>query len=130
MTNKTILVVEDNKDNLTLILDLLQSMSYTTLVATNGEQAVQLAKEQLPALILMDLSLPTMDGWTASRLIKEASREKPIPIIALTAHALLGDKEKALASGCDDYVTKPINFRELATKLTQQLARQSEEKSS
>jgi two-component system, cell cycle response regulator DivK len=130
MMNKTILVVEDNKDNLTLILDLLQSMSYTTLVATDGDQAVQLAKEQQPALILMDLSLPTMDGWTATRLIKAATPEKPIPIIALTAHAILGDKEKALAAGCDDYVSKPINFRELATKLTQHLTKNSEDKSS
>ena len=123
MTANAILVVEDNKDNLTLILDLLESMHYPTLVATDGEQAVALAREQQPALVLLDLSLPHMDGWTAAKLIKENSGDQPIPIIALTAHALLGDKEKALAAGCDDYVSKPINFRELATKLAQYLVK-------
>ncbi len=122
MSANLILVVEDNKDNLRLILDLLESMSYPTLVATDGEQAVKLAGEANPALILLDLSLPTMDGWTAARLIKEQHAPKTIPIIALTAHAMFGDKEKALAAGCDDYVSKPINFRELAGKLKQYLA--------
>lgn len=128
MSSEVILVVEDNKDNLTLILDLLESMNYPTLVATDGEQAVKLAAEKKPALILLDLSLPQMDGWTAAKLIKQENAPNPMPIIALTAHAMFGDKEKALAAGCDDYVSKPINFRELAVKLTQHLAPRTESK--
>jgi CheY-like chemotaxis protein len=116
---KRILVVEDNKDNLTLVLDLLESMSYETLVATDGEQALKLAKESLPVLILLDLSLPHMDGWAVARDLKGDERYKSIPIIALTAHAMIGDKEKALAAGCDDYVSKPIVFKELVAKLHQ-----------
>ncbi|MDX2137886.1 MAG: response regulator [Chloroflexota bacterium] len=116
---KHILVVEDNKDNLTLVLDLLESMSYETLVATDGEQALKIAKEALPVLILLDLSLPHMDGWAVARDLKGDERYKKIPIIALTAHAMIGDKEKALAAGCDDYVSKPIVFKELVAKLHQ-----------
>lgn len=121
MASELILVVEDNKDNLTLLLDLMDSMGYKTLVATDGEQAVRMAAEHIPALILLDLSLPQMDGWTAAKIIKDDKATSTIPIIALTAHAMLGDKEKALAAGCDDYVSKPINFRELATKISQRL---------
>lgn len=128
MASDVILVVEDNKDNLTLLLDLLESMNYSTLVATDGEQAVRMAAQDLPALILLDLSLPQMDGWTAAKLIKEDKTTHSIPIIALTAHAMLGDKEKALAAGCDDYVSKPINFRELASKITQCLLQRPESK--
>jgi CheY-like chemotaxis protein len=116
---KRILVVEDNKDNLTLVLDLLESMSYDTLVATDGQQALKLAKENTPALILLDLSLPHMDGWAVARELKGDEHYKAIPIIALTAHAMIGDKEKALAAGCDDYVSKPIVFKDLVAKLHQ-----------
>jgi CheY-like chemotaxis protein len=126
MTSDLILVVEDNKDNLTLLLDLMDSMGYGTVVATDGEQAVKMAAEHIPALILLDLSLPQMDGWTAAKTIKNDNATSAIPIIALTAHAMLGDKEKALAAGCDDYVSKPINFRELATKITQRLTQRPE----
>ncbi|MCC6615159.1 MAG: response regulator [Anaerolineae bacterium] len=114
---KQILVVEDNKDNMTLILDLLQSLQYASLVASNGEEALEILDKEKPALILLDLSLPLMDGWTTAKKIKENEALANIPIIALTAHAMLGDKERALAAGCDDYVSKPINFRELAGKL-------------
>jgi two-component system, cell cycle response regulator DivK len=114
-----ILVVEDNRDNMTLISDLLQSLDYEVIAAVDGEQAVALATTELPKLILMDLSLPRMDGWTAAKQIKALPELAKTPIIALTAHAMLGDKEKALAAGCDDYVSKPINLRELTTKLTQ-----------
>ena len=116
---KRILVVEDNRDNMTLILDLLQSLQYESLVAANGEEALEIADKEKPALILLDLSLPLMDGWTAAKKLKENETLANIPIIALTAHAMLGDKERALAAGCDDYVSKPINFRELAGKLAQ-----------
>lgn len=114
---KRILVVEDNRDNMTLIVDVLTSLDYTVLQATDGEQGVELARREEPDLILMDLSLPRMDGWTAARTIKSDVDLAPIPIIALTAHAMVGDRERALEAGCDDYITKPINLQELATKL-------------
>ncbi|MCL4248355.1 MAG: response regulator [Anaerolineae bacterium] len=118
---KRILVVEDNRDNMTLILDLLQSLQYASIIASNGEEALELVGKEKPALILLDLSLPKMDGWTTAQKIKANQDLAHIPIIALTAHAMLGDKERALAAGCDDYVSKPINFRELASKLAQYL---------
>jgi len=117
MTSGQILVVEDNVDNMTLITDILQSLGYDVLKATDGEQGIQVAREALPDLILMDLSLPRMDGWTATRHIKADDDLKHIPVIALTAHAMVGDREKALQAGCDDYVSKPINLRELAGKI-------------
>lgn len=123
---KRILVVEDNRDNMTLILDLLQSLHYTAIVATDGEQALELVVEHKPDLILLDLSLPRMDGWTTARRLKDNEALTKIPIIALTAHAMLGDKERALAAGCDDYVSKPINMRELAGKLAHYLPQTGE----
>lgn len=114
---KRILVVEDNRDNMTLIVDVLTSLDYTVLQAMDGEQGVELARREEPDLILMDLSLPRMDGWTAARTIKSDVDLAAIPIIALTAHAMVGDRERALEAGCDDYITKPINLQELATKL-------------
>jgi len=119
MSGGRILVVEDNLDNMTLISDVLSSLNYEVIQATDGEQGVKIAGEQKPDLILMDLSLPRMDGWTATRLIKADPDLKEIPIIALTAHAMVGDRERALEAGCNDYVSKPINLRELANKLTQ-----------
>ncbi len=119
MVSGRVLVVEDNPDNLTLIADVLSSLDYEVLQAFDGEQGVQLANSERPDLILMDLSLPRMDGWTATRAIKANPELREIPIIALTAHAMVGDRERALAAGCDDYVAKPINLRELANKLSQ-----------
>jgi len=104
---------------MTLIVDVLVSLEYDVLKATDGVQGVELAEQQKPDLILMDLSLPKMDGWTATRTIKAQKHLKEIPIIALTAHAMLGDRERALEAGCDDYITKPINIQELAGKLGQ-----------
>jgi CheY-like chemotaxis protein len=121
MTKGRILVVEDNYDNMTLISDVLASLDYEVIKATDGEQGVKLAGEEKPDLILMDLSLPRMDGWTAARHIKANPELQVIPIIALTAHAMVGDRERALEAGCDDYVSKPINLRELATKLTEHI---------
>jgi two-component system, cell cycle response regulator DivK len=118
-----ILVVEDNRDNMTLIYDVLTSLDYEVLQAVDGEQGVALAAEQKPNLILMDLSLPRMDGWTAARTIKANEALKHIPVIALTAHAMVGDRERALEAGCDDYITKPINLPELASKLTRHLSK-------
>ncbi len=121
MSNKRILVVEDNRDNMTLIVDVLDSMDYTVLQATDGEQGVELARSDIPDLILMDLSLPVMDGWTATRHIKSDDALKHIPVIALTAHAMVGDRERALEAGCNDYISKPINLQILAQKLTEYL---------
>lgn len=121
MNGSRILVVEDNQDNMTLISDILISLRYTVLQAVDGEQGIAMAVSERPDLILMDLSLPRVDGWTATRQIKADPALEDIPIIALTAHAMIGDRERALAAGCDDYVSKPINFRELASTLARHL---------
>jgi two-component system cell cycle response regulator DivK len=112
-----ILIVEDNPDNRTLISDILQAMDYTVIEAMDGEEGVAKARAERPDLVLMDLSLPQMDGWTATRQIKADEALKKIPIIALTAHAMVGDREKALDAGCDDYISKPIDLRELQSKI-------------
>jgi two-component system, cell cycle response regulator DivK len=118
VSKNRILVVEDNNDNMTLIVDVLLSLDYEVLQAKDGEQGVNLATAEIPDVILMDLSLPRMDGWTATRTIKANQRLNHIPIIALTAHAMVGDRERALEAGCDDYISKPINLQELAGKLS------------
>jgi two-component system cell cycle response regulator DivK len=112
---RSILVVEDNQDNMMLISDILLSLDYAVLQAVDGEQGVHMAQSQKPDLILMDLSLPRVDGWTATRRIKADAALKNIPVIALTAHAMIGDRERALeaahqghtdhhAPGCDHRV--------------------------
>ncbi|GAB5490368.1 MAG: response regulator [Phototrophicaceae bacterium] len=121
MPKSRILVVEDNQDNMTLIIDVLTSLEYDVLQATDGLSGVELTQELQPDLVLMDLSLPKMDGWTATSTIKAQENLNHIPIIALTAHAMKGDKERALEAGCDDYITKPINLQELASKLEEYL---------
>ncbi|HLA45077.1 MAG TPA: response regulator [Aggregatilineales bacterium] len=118
---KQILVVEDNPDNRILITDVLTSLSYEVLVAVDGEEGVAKAEQEVPDLILMDLSLPHMDGWTAAGRIKANANLAHIPVIALTAHAMVGDRERALEAGCDDYISKPIDLRELAGKLQKYL---------
>jgi len=122
MDDSRILVVEDNQDNMSLIVDVLQSLNYIVLQASDGEQGFAMAQTEKPDLILMDLSLPRVDGWTATKRIKDTPELQHIPIIALTAHAMIGDRERALAAGCDDYVSKPINLRELANKLSKYLS--------
>ncbi len=121
MANQRILVVEDNRDNMILIVDILESLDFDVIQAHDGEQGVSIANSEHPDLILMDLSLPKMDGWAATQKIKENDDLKEIPIIALTAHAMVGDRERALEAGCDDYMTKPINLQVLATMLTKYL---------
>ncbi|HVU13589.1 MAG TPA: response regulator [Phototrophicaceae bacterium] len=116
-----VLVVEDNMDNMTLITDILHSLGYQVLAAKDGEEGVKTARSDTPDLILMDLSLPRVDGWTATRMIKADPKLVQIPIIALTAHAMTGDRERALEAGCNDYISKPINIRELMSKLRQYL---------
>lgn len=121
MPKSRILVVEDNHDNMTLIVDVLNSLEYDVLQATDGLRGVEMTQNLMPDLVLMDLSLPKMDGWTATRTIKAQESLKHIPIIALTAHAMKGDREHALDAGCDDYISKPINLQELASKLDEYL---------
>ncbi len=120
--SKKILVVEDNPDNRILISDLLSSLDYEVVIAVDGEEGVKAAADNTPDLILMDLSLPVIDGWTATTQIKENKDLQHIPIIALTAHAMLGDRERAIEAGCDDYIPKPIDLRELVNKLRQYLS--------
>jgi two-component system, cell cycle response regulator DivK len=103
-------------DNRELFLQYLED-HYLVLEATNGREAVAVAVEQLPDLILMDLSLPEMTGWEATEVLKRNDSTRKIPVIALTAHAMTGDREKALAAGCDDYLTKPIVADDLLNKV-------------
>ena len=117
---KRILVVEDNEMNRDLLVQLLED-DYAILCATDGEEAVSVARKEHPDLILMDLSLPLMDGWEAARQIKADAALAAIPVIALTAHAMAGDREKALAAGCDGFLTKPLDEDLLFDVLTSHL---------
>ncbi|MCA9887830.1 MAG: response regulator [Anaerolineae bacterium] len=112
-----ILVVEDNPMNLDMLTRRLQKRGYETLSTQDGASAVEMAASEQPDLILMDLSLPVMDGWEATRQIKANPATHHIPIIALTAHAVAGDRERGLAAGCDEYETKPVNFVSLTNKM-------------
>jgi two-component system cell cycle response regulator DivK len=112
-----ILYIEDNDDNVYVVRNRLTRIGFTLLVARDGEQGVAMAEAERPDLIIMDLSLPVLDGWEATRRLKAAPETKDIPIIALSAHAMAGDREKALAAGCDDYDTKPIDFSRLRGKI-------------
>ena len=112
-----ILYVEDNEDNIYMLSKRLARKGYEVIVATDGEQGVDLARSEAPALILMDLTLPVVDGWEATRRLKAASETRDIPVIALTAHAMSDDREKALAAGCDDFDTKPVDLKRLLGKI-------------
>lgn len=112
-----ILYVEDNEDNIYVIKNRLGRAGFTVLVATDGEQGVSMAAAERPDLILMDLRLPVLDGWEATRRIKAQPETRDIPIIALTAHAMTGDREKALEAGCDDFDTKPVEMPRLLEKV-------------
>jgi CheY-like chemotaxis protein len=118
-----ILLVEDNEMNRDMLSRRLIRRGYEVILATNGQEALALAKSSSPDLILMDMSLPTLDGWETTRRIKSSVSMAAIPIIALTAHAMSGDKEQAFAVGCDDYDTKPIEFEGLLEKIARQLER-------
>jgi len=108
-----ILLVEDNEDNWDMLSRRLQRRGYEVALATDGGQAVTMAQSGNPDLILMDMNLPVLDGWSATRAIRAQGGAAHVPIIALTAHALAGDREKALEAGCDDYHTKPVEFPKL-----------------
>lgn len=114
-----ILVIEDQEDNRRIIRDLLTNAGYEMIEALDGEAGVRLAKSEQPDLILMDIQLPVIDGYEATRQIKANDELKPIPIIAVTSYALSGDDAKARAAGCDAYVAKPFSPRELLAKIRQ-----------
>jgi two-component system cell cycle response regulator DivK len=116
-TTKKILVVDDNQDNRELVIKVLKSKGYLLMEATDGEAALEQAIKQKPDLILMDISLPKIDGYEVTRRLKEQESFKAVPIIALTAHAMKGDREKALEAGCDGYIPKPISVRELPDQI-------------
>jgi two-component system cell cycle response regulator DivK len=112
-----ILYVEDNDDNVYMLKNRLSRAGFTVIVATNGAQGIAMASSEQPDLILMDLTLPDIDGEEATRRIKADPATKRIPVIALTANAMAGDKEKALAAGCDDFDTKPVDMPRLLEKI-------------
>jgi two-component system, cell cycle response regulator DivK len=112
-----IVLVEDNEDNRDMLSRRLTRKGYEVLIAVNGEEAVELVKKEQPALVLMDISLPLMDGFEATRRLKSLDDTKNIPIVALTAHAMSGDREKAIDAGCDDYDVKPVELTRLLSKI-------------
>lgn len=118
-----ILLVEDNEINRDMLSRRLERRGYQVVIALDGEQGVSMAQSELPDLILMDMSLPVLDGWEATQRIKAALETQAIPIIALTAHAMVGDREKSIATGCDDYDTKPIDLPRLLEKMERILAK-------
>jgi CheY-like chemotaxis protein len=112
-----ILHVEDNEDNIYMLRSRLTRAGFTVVVATDGAQGVALAASEKPDVVLMDLSLPVLDGWEATRRIKAAPETSHIPVIALSAHAMPGDAEQALAAGCDDFDSKPVELPRLLGKI-------------
>jgi CheY-like chemotaxis protein len=112
-----IVLVEDNEDNRDMLSRRLTRKGHEVLIAINGEEAVTLIEKEQPSVVLMDISLPVMDGFEATRRLKAMDTTKTIPIIALTAHAMSGDREKAIEAGCDDYDVKPVELTRLLTKI-------------
>ena len=116
-TKKTVLLVEDNEDNLVVYRTILDHVGYNVLEARDGEEGVTRAREEHPDLILMDISIPKIDGWEATRRLKADQATRDIPIIALTAHALEEDRERAIAAGCDGYLAKPVEPRRVVEEV-------------
>ncbi len=117
-----LLIIDDTENNRVLLSRRLKPRGHEILLAEDAEQGVALAREQRPDIIFMDIGLPGMDGWTATRVLKDDPATRDILVIALTAHAMAGDREKALAVGCDEYESKPINFAALFEKVDRLLA--------
>ncbi len=117
-----ILLVEDNEMNRDMLSRRLKRRGYKIITAADGEQGVESARAEKPDLILMDMRLPVLDGWEATRKLKAASETQGIPVIALTAHAMAGDREKALEVGCDDYESKPVDLPRLLEKMERLLS--------
>ena len=111
MANGKVLLIEDNPLNMELAVDLLELGGHEVLTATTAEEGIELAQKEIPDLILMDISLPGMDGLEATRILKKDEKLKDIPIVAMSAHAMKGDKEKAMEAGCVGYITKPIDTK-------------------
>jgi len=118
-----ILLVEDNDMNRDMLSRRLQRKGHEVLMAADGMQGILMAESSAPDLVLLDMSLPVIDGWEAARRLKASEATKGVPVIALTAHAMSGDREKALAAGCDDYDTKPVDFAQLLVKIQAMLDR-------
>jgi two-component system, cell cycle response regulator DivK len=112
-----ILLVEDNEMNRDMLARRLERRGFEVLSATDGNQGVDLTRRETPDLVLMDMSLPELDGWEATRILKQDPATSRIPVIALTAHAMPGDRDRALAAGCDDYDSKPVEFASLLQKI-------------
>ncbi len=112
-----VLIVEDNEMNRDMLSRRLQRKGFDVEIAVDGQEGVDMAASGSPDVVLMDMSLPVIDGWEATRRLKADAATRSIPVIALTAHAMEGDREKALEAGCDDYDTKPINFKRLLEKI-------------
>lgn len=113
----TILLVEDNEDNRDMLSRRLERKGFDVSLAVDGQDGVNKAEADMPDLILMDMSLPVMDGWQATKTLKSDPTTKDIPVIALTAHAMSSDREKAIEAGCDDYDTKPVDLQRLLDKI-------------
>lgn len=116
-----ILLVEDNEMNRDMLSRRLERKGFQVIIAGDGSEALTLAMTETPDLILMDMSLPVLDGWEVTRRLKAADDTKHIPVIGLSAHAMAGDREKGLAAGCDDYDTKPVEFDRLLKKINEYL---------
>jgi len=125
MSKPRVLIVEDNVDNFELVRFLLERAGYEVLSAANGLEGLDAAKRELPDLILMDLSMPEMDGWNATANLKADEHTRGIPVLALTAHTLPGDRKRAIDAGCDGYISKPINVASF-DKLVATLLRQAQ----
>lgn len=123
---EAILLVEDNEMNRDMLSRRLSRKGFRVIAAEDGQQGIELAVSERPDLVLMDLSLPVVDGWEATRTLKQSAETKHIPVIVLTAHAMAGDEQKAREAGCDDFDTKPVDFTRLLNKIQAALAGRSE----
>ena len=121
-----ILLIEDNEQNRDVLSRRLQRQGYTIIVAVDGKEGIAMAQSDLPDMILMDLNLPDIDGWEATRRLKAAPETQTIPVMAITAHAIPGDRERSLEAGCDDYHPKPMDFPRLLTQIEALLKKPAE----
>ena len=120
-----ILVVEDNEMNRDMLSRRLERRGYEVITAVDGEDGVDKAQSESPDMVLLDMDLPVLDGWAATKQLKASPETKSIPVIALTAHAMAGDREKAMDAGCDDYDTKPVEFSRLLEKMEKLLGKEA-----
>jgi two-component system cell cycle response regulator DivK len=118
-----ILIVEDNEDNWQILSRRLRRRGYDVVVARNGKQGMDMARSERPDLILMDMNLPLLDGWEATRMLKKSPKTQHVPVVALTAHAMSGDRDKCIEAGCDDYHTKPVELSRLLEQIEGLLAK-------